>query len=354
MFDFSNYNKILLALFFIVFSPMALLTLYMEPVSNELTRMGGYLENDFGWNEPQEHFEMPMFTLANDISEYDSYYDVVVFGDSFSEDLSHGWQNYFNQKTGLKIITFNMNQVNIDSVLGSEIYQNNPPKIFVYQSVERNIVSRNQICLQNKQKLKNDYIKKIIEIDPHEIKIQYKMRNREKLSLGGLDLNSTINYLKKSFSRNVFGKNTTEVHNFSLKRKDLFSNKKSASLLVITRDFKLKDVTHEQIKVAQCSLLALQQRIRNNGRTEFIALFFPDKTTTYSDFLIDERYAGMSVINNFEKIPKLNSTLLVDVFKNRVEQGDVDFYLPNDTHCGFQAYKLAAEAVLARLHLSYK
>jgi len=311
MYMFSSYNKIILTLFLVVFSPMAALSLYMEPESNELTRMGGYLENYYGWNDPQENFEKPLFTLAKNILEYDSYYDVVVLGDSFSENLSHGWQNYFSLKTGLKIITLNMNYVSIDSVLDSKIYREKPPLLFIYQSVERNIVSRNQYCPSGDFASGNLYVKKTIEVNPHEVNIRDINRNRKKLSVDGLDFNLALNYMKKSFNRNILGRNITEVHQFSLTRKNLFSNKKPDSLLVITRDFKLKGVTQEQIKTAQCSLLALQQRIRSNDKTGFVALFFPDKTTVYADVINDDKFTDMSIIKRIESTRGLNSTSLV-------------------------------------------
>ena len=128
---------------------MLVLSFYMEPISNELTRMGGYLENDYGWNSPQEHFIQPLFKKAYSIEDYQQYYDVVVVGDSFSENESHGWLNYFSNRSGLTVISFNMISVALDEVINSPIYQEKPPKLFIYQSVERNVISRHGSCASN-------------------------------------------------------------------------------------------------------------------------------------------------------------------------------------------------------------
>ena len=77
---FSLYNKSLFIFISIFLFPMLVLSFYMEPISNELTRMGGYLENDYGWNSPQEHFIQPLFKRAYSIEGYQHYYDVVVVG----------------------------------------------------------------------------------------------------------------------------------------------------------------------------------------------------------------------------------------------------------------------------------
>lgn len=158
-----------------------------------------------------------------------------------------------------------------------------------------------------------------------------------------------INFIKKAIPRELFGINVTEVHRFKLSRKDLFSSRVSDSVLVITRDFKLKGVTDQQVKTAQCSLLALQNRIRQKNTTEFMTVIFPDKTTVYSDYLLDRSYANMSIVKTLENTKGLNIVKLVDEFKDSVTKGMIDFYLPNDTHCGYVAYKMAADATLSRL-----
>ena len=165
-------------------------------------------------------------------------------------------------------------------------------------------------------------------------------------SIDGLNFNSTINYVKKAALREFANINITEVHRYPLSRSDLFSSRSSQSVLVISRDFKIRDATEQQIKTAQCGMLMIQNKIRKNKVTEFIALVFPDKTTVYSDFITESDYSDLSIISKIESTPNLNVTQLFASFKKSVKNGVVDFYLPNDTHCGSFAYKMAASEVL--------
>jgi hypothetical protein len=319
---------------------------YMQPLNGELTRMGGYLENDFGWNLPQEKFTKPLFKRAESLDEYDQYYDVVVLGDSFSEDLDRGWQNYLVAETGWSVISFYMNNVSLDELLEKQIYQNSPPKLFIYESIERNVIGRHSHCfnedLQDTEEVQGVGLS--MQLTESQIELDHRMRGRSVEQV--LDLSPVFNYWRKSIARAVSVGETTEVHNFKLNATGLFSNHEDSRLLVITRDFILKGVTGEQVKTAQCSLLELQHRIQITGSTAFLALIFPDKTSVYSDYLDDENYQGMSIVSRIEETPGLNVVRLKSQFDTAIRSGVVDLYLPNDTHCGFYGYRLAANAVL--------
>jgi len=153
---------------------------YMEPESNELTRMGGYLENEFGWNAPQEHFAKPMFDMARSIEDYKRYYDVVVLGDSFSENQSHGWQNYFARESGLSVITFRLGRVKPDDILNSQVYRKQPPKLFIYQIVERNIINRHKKCANDTETGETHFQPGPIPISRVSAKVTAKYRNKSR------------------------------------------------------------------------------------------------------------------------------------------------------------------------------
>jgi len=321
----------------------------MEPPSNELTRMGGYLENDFGWNAPQEHFAEPLFNMADSIEDYQHYYDVVVVGDSFSEDESHGWQNYFANLSGLSIITFSIKSVKPGDVINSQIYNQKPPKLFIYQTVERNIITRHNHCDVGAQAVNEITEPLPIHIRKLGVKIEERYRNKSWYSLAGLDISAALNYLKKSGIRSFLGVNLTEVQEFKLSRNDLFSSKASDTLLIITRDFKLKGTTPKQIETAKCSLLSLQAEIKATAHTEFLVIVFPNKSTVYSDYVQDKTLSDMSIAADIEDTRDLNIVPLVDDLKLAISSGVVDLYLPNDTHTGYYGYQMAARSTLRLL-----
>lgn len=83
----SRYLRFLLVSFVLPTVVLALVgVFYFQPYWGPLTRKSGYLENNFGWTQPQEIFDKPLFRIAKSVAEYDKYYDVVVIGDSFSHD----------------------------------------------------------------------------------------------------------------------------------------------------------------------------------------------------------------------------------------------------------------------------
>ena len=343
--SFPLFNKALLIFSSIFLFPMLVLSFYMEPFGGSLTRMGGYLTNDYRSNTPQEYFTQPLFKEASSIEDYQQYYDVVVWGDSFSDDESKSWLNYFSNGSGLTAIFFNMNHISLDEVINSPIYRQQPPKLFIYQSVERNLIRRNSSCPLDNSPITKQFNMPKINIKPLGIPVRTITRDRNYF-VKGLQFTSTVNYLKKVALRSFLGIDKTEVHRFQLSRGGLFSSRENDSLLVTTRDFNLKGVTDEQIETAKCSLLSMQSRIRKTKTTEFIAMFFPDKTTVYSDYLLDKSYTDMSIAKKMENTNGLNVAPLVQTFKQAVKNGVVDLYLPEDTHCGFYAYKMAADSVL--------
>ena len=101
--NYRAYNLIILIPLGILFAVYISLAPWVEPLEGDLTRLGGFTENDFGWNEPQQQFSSPLVSLEGK-HEYDQYHDVVVLGDSFSEAYPKAqWQNYFVRGTGLSL-----------------------------------------------------------------------------------------------------------------------------------------------------------------------------------------------------------------------------------------------------------
>jgi hypothetical protein len=343
---FATYNRIFLGMIAALLVGAGTMMAYMEVPTGELTRLGGYLENDFGWNAPQEGFPSPLFKSAARLEEYDRYYDVVVVGDSFSDDLVRGWQNYLVARTGWSLISFNMNQVPLSDVLRATTYQRSPPKLLIYESVERNIITRHPECPDTAYSPDKDPATRIPAVRSMGVQPVYTDRVRRALDAETLDPSRVFNYAKKALARTVLRRNVTEVHKFDLDAAALFSNEDSSSMLVITRDFKLKGVSQAQIETAKCDLLNIQRKVESTGRTAFVSMIFPDKTSVYARHLSDPRYSNMSIASKFENTEELNIAKVKERFDAAIDGGIVDLYLPNDTHCGFYGYRLAAHAVL--------
>jgi hypothetical protein len=341
------FNGVFLTLFAVTLASILGVYAYMQPLVGELTRMGGYLENHFGWTQPQEHFREPLFTLATSIDEYDRPYDVVVIGDSFSRDTSKGWQNYLAAASGWSIIAFNMNQVDPETVLESPLYLEAPPRLLVYQSVERNLIERFAECPAATSVVEEPPALPTLHLRPMPANIELiGMNQYPRAPVEGFGIDSAFNYLQKAANRRLLIRNETETHEFPLTRSDLFSNPVSDILLVITRDFRIRDATARDIETAKCGLMAFQSRIERSGQTIFVGLLFPDKTTVYAPYVADSDSPDFSIIEHFSNQEGLHVTQLDRRFRAALSSGVVDLYLPNDTHCGYVGYQIAADAVI--------
>jgi len=141
----SLYSKIIGLAFVAILAAVWGLASWLQPVDGDLARVGGYAENEFGWKAPQAVFDQNLFKVTTDLKDYDKYYDVVVLGDSFSVDQESrrfGWQNYFINRTGLSMIVFDTRRYWPMEIYELPIFKQNPPKVFIFESVERYLHER--------------------------------------------------------------------------------------------------------------------------------------------------------------------------------------------------------------------
>lgn len=123
-----------------------------------------------------------------------------------------------------------------------------------------------------------------------------------------------------------------------------FSSERSTSLLVFIDDLRKKNWTSKDIEEMQCQLLSFQQTIQSNGKTLFVALPIPDKLSAYHDNLVDPTLPR-GIIDQLND-PKLNRPQVEKVIQAEITAGNLDVYLPNDTHFGWRGQALTAETVL--------
>lgn len=350
--EYRLFNRVFFAILAALILPCLGIMFYMEPTTGELTRLGGYLENNYGENTAQEYFETPLFEKITDLDHYKGYYDVIVVGDSFSDNFNYGWQNYFANAMGVSMASFNMNITPLDEILASPQLKKTPPKLFIYQSVERNILMRHPLCTKL---FANEKQPPSIDIKPDPLNIEPKkklFRPEKGLNLEQFNFSNAINFVSKSLPRELLGVNRTTVTQFPLDRSNLFSNEKSDNLLVINKDFMLVGRTKEQINSAKCSLLSLQHHVENELEVPFVALFFPDKTTLYNPYVKEGQFKDRSIISQVESTENLNVASLYTPLKAAISNGEKDIYLPNDTHCSYKGYKIAADSLVSYLRES--
>lgn len=334
-----RYNAVLLAVIGPVIALLAVTSLFLEPYDGGLTRLGGYSEVLYGWNEPQLRFPKPLYKqFMTREAAYREPADVVVLGDSFTFNHEVSWPNYFVQKTGLQLQAFRLDKTPIENVLESETFRQHPPRILIYETVERQLQERltnpTRDCRLHRTPVSSPlpYVRLPINPEP------YSRDTRAAL----MDFSLSLDFLTKVIPREYFGRDRTLTRRLHLRRAAPFSSTEKQQLLVYKGDFEKLHWSTAMWEQVRCNLVDLQNRVQSNGRTFFVAMIAPDKLTAYSELLTDPQYRALSRIDRLAVDPELHLPRLDLRLQRAIREGDVDIYLNNDTHWGSAGYEMVA------------
>jgi hypothetical protein len=304
------------------------LNLWLEPLVGDLTRIGGYPENDYGWRGSQERFTPP---LADEITDPDGHHDILVFGDSFSRVItpdqqaragSH-WVDFLAQETGLSVDVVDRYRHSLAAYLTSVAYQQDPPKVLIFESVERAPIEE----IDKPECNGSDVPPHPLTLNPRRVEPE-QFRRKAAIDFSKYyAVSPALDLLAKAMSRAIDDPKEWPVLRLSLTREDLFSSRNSGDLLVYPKDLLKAGWTDAEWTAMGCQLLELQSLAEANGRTRFLAVIAPDKSSAYAAVLAQP--AG--VIDGTERLSKVNGLRLprVDLaLKAAIAAGAVDVYLP--------------------------
>lgn len=331
----------------------------LQPFYGDLTRIGGFAENDYGWNTPQQKIVSPVDSVSVQYTPEarERTTDIWVFGDSFSHfgmemrtitpDDSiaippaalNNWTDWLSAMTGRSVLVFHIEYAKLDELLNSQQFQRSPPELLIYQSIERQLKSRaarfaDENCKQNSATA--DY--NLAGLSSHAVETQPIARP---VNTGSLNFTGLFHQIKTRI------KDKDEVRKYTLNSSSLFSSHKSNSLLIYRRDLKKNTWTSSDVETIRCSFSALKRRIEANGKTRFLALAIPDKSTVYQHYA-PELTIEPNVIEFESELPA--TVPIVHKLIDAVDGGAIDVYLPNDTHFGYYGHRLVAESVIDYLN----
>lgn len=316
--------------FFVIAIP---LTIFFEPVSGDLTRIGHWSERDFGWKNPQPAVSVH----ANGASI--SNPQILVLGDSFSHP--NIWQSYLAELQRLEILSFQYQDVGcVDNWLrwvAENRYQN--AHTVIIETVERGFVPlfRNlNKCASRNPKLFEITEKNITPVRPQ----------RGMLLDAGYLVPTAINMFRmaRSESRVVSG----EVINEPLSTDRLFSNRKPNRLLYYAEDELKMGWSEKDMKAAVENLKLIQTDLTKKG-LRLVVIVVPDKSSAYRPYLANEASrSGYPDIFEQLKAAGVNNVNLLGVFQEAAGK-TVDLYLPNDTHLSTQGYEIMASKVAGQI-----
>ncbi len=347
MSNFRRYNLVFAALLGPVVILMFAASFFLQPYEGGLTRLGGYPESRYGWQAPQKRFVPPLFrSFESADAQFIEPADVVILGDSFTfQSKQMSWPNYLARATGLRVHAFKLEEMTPDRLLQSESFRRQPPRVVIYETVERNVRARLPASDAGCRALPDPA--------PRRIPLRPLPTGPESFSRAtravALDLSMSVDFLTKAIPRELFGRDKTRARRLALTRDAPFSSAEKRQLLVYKDDLGKVRWTAGDWESARCRLIDLQNRVQANGQTRFIALIAPDKLSAYDNFLADRSRAGLSRIDLLARDPALHLPRIDLALRQAIHDGVADVYLNNDTHWGSAGYELAAQSVVDTL-----
>lgn len=343
------YSKILGASFVAILTLVWGLASWLQPVDGDLARLGGYAENEFGYRTPQPVFDQNLFKVTNDLKDYDKYYDIVVLGDSFSvdqEDRRFGWQNYFINRTGLSMIVFDTRRFWPVEIYESPAFKKHPPKVFVFESVERYLNERVAYfagMMPPAPVPSASPVNLFASASPPHLPMHTQSTNQT----AGFDPDHVLGHLGAIAQRHLRLNN--QVVEIPLARKGLFSAPNDVDMLVYFDELKKQSLTDSDFCELRAGTAVFEKFIESNGFTRFVLLVAPDKSSTFAPYMKDASRATANLIAELARDPSLPVPRTDIVLSQAIATGIQDVYLSNDSHWGSIGHKLFADALADHL-----
>ena len=313
-----------------------------QPFDGDLTRIGAFREAEFGWNTPQSKYEVEYnFDTSHDINDYDPSYDIVILGDSFSFRPHSSWINTLVERTDAKILLLEVNSIPLTSLLNHQAFIKNPPKYFVFQSVEKRLyqrLARLDLPEQPLGKTSSSKLKK----NAKELKRISTSRPHTHNSLEAWFAQATHNiriklscFIDESECRVLLAQRLSGAP-------PMFSSRNHVSTLFVANSVALRESWPKLEAPALSKLADLNRYFTKAPQTKFMLLVFPDRVTVYGD-----NHRGIEQLPALSAIPKaaevVETPRLDLVFRAAIAQGVIDLYLPNNTHTSPHGSSLAGE-----------
>lgn len=320
-----------------------LLAWWFEPLYGDLTRLGGYPERDFGWNQAVDEFDPPIASFG----DWTRPVDILVIGDSFANlRPRQQWQNVLAARTGWRIHTLDVHHVDVAKLVRSPIYAANPPKVVIWNVVERDLVS--EYGRERAGCPETVIIPPVGLATPAPLPSESAavMRPRPWSSVNPGFVWTWIYHQAWRFAS---GEDSGGTLKLKLSREDLFSSRISDQLLVYANDERKGAWKPADLDAVRCALAGIALRFQANGITAFVTALAPDKSSAYGPWLREpEKIAESRLPDLLERFQVPDARLDAAVRKS-VATGIRDVYMPDDTHWGGAGQALAAEAIMELL-----
>jgi hypothetical protein len=309
----------------------------IEPVSGDLTRLGAVAERSWGWNIPQTKPAVRS-RLATDQTS------ILVIGDSFSDP--NIWQSVLENELGRFTQSYSWNA---DRNFGCikeklrEISKQTPQvKDLILEVVEREFVSRfTDLTLPAACSA--------FEITSPSVRAAAPKLASHRPTFA-LQLQDPIYAFKATYGEMRDYARLTSTGDAvitPLLTDRFFSNKRSAWLLYYADDLKKNSWQASQVSDAIKNLKELSDDASSLG-IRLMVVLIPDKSSVYAQY-VDGPALPIIQYPLWQLFAQagLASVNLKDLYTNALPS-QLDIYLPNDTHLGFNGYNLLAKAIAGK------
>lgn len=365
--SFRSFNLILVGAIVLAFVLVLLYSFRVEPLEGDLTRVGGFNEYEYGWTEPQQFFkEEFLFKWLDTLDDWNRPYDVFVIGDSFGWRPHNSFVSQLVDRTGWSVAFIHHTQVKLDQVVSSEGYRKYPPKIIIYEGVERRLYRRIQsladvnvdamassvgpLSIPSETEYQMPVIPRDAAAKPPQVGVYQKEFKPRNIYFSSFNerMAETIHILKLQ-SRLLLHPEQSRALAFDLKddAPSLFSSNDQEHILIYIDDIQFRDQWRKNQDRFDEALRNAKSLATLNGYTQFVPLIFPDKLTVYADYMADSQWQDTSLISHAATV--LGMPRLDERYMAMVSDGVRDIYLPNDSHTGTVGNVAAAEEILAFL-----
>lgn len=314
------------------------MSIYLEPIEGDLTRVGRLSENSFGWQQQQPN--IPIELLKNHpLAEA----DIAVIGDSFSASLV--WQTKL-AASGYKISTTWINEKTLCSNIGDYLRLSGfKGRYIVIESLERFAPERiNNDCNVLDTTKWSYRIEAPRPPPPTDRSRNFMLKSRSDFNLGwmlkALKNEIVLNAVRPKEGLMAFGDARITV----LDEAGLFSNKLYNYGVFYAFDFEKKTFDSDS---TTDKVLSLNRNLQQTGMQP-IWLIVPDKSTVYLGYGKFNKHPYVNIWNELAQYPELAAPNLGELFTKQAKL-TMDFYAPNNTHLSTQGYLYLGDLVLERI-----
>ena len=318
---------------------------WMQPLAGDLTRVGGYAERAFGWNGEQAIFDPPLATRGDPAR----HADIVVIGNSFSSRTTPDrqtpeggfWTDFLAAETGLAVAVFDLNTMSVDRLLADPGYRAAPPRLLILEIVERGLRDRLGAPPARCSTAPTRPMPTLAFAPAPRPAGAMRRDITWHTPLAPLDQGAAT--LRRALPRWIAGLDMTKSLRLPLSRPDLFSSGQPQTLAIAADQAKRRWSDADWVGFG-CRLRNLQNRVEADGRTGFLLVLAPDKTSAYAAYLppLDWPTDGAA---RLAAAPGLHMPRLDVALRAAIAAGARDVYLPRTPHWGSAGSRLVARVV---------